>query len=222
MEATLQAIRTDLRLSMNGPVAAGMRKMGISYRVIFGVDLPRLQGISRKYEPSAALAERLWSEDVRELKILATLLYPPGEMSIEVADRWVRQINNQELREQACKNLFEKLPFANEAVEDWSACEENGIRATGHWLFARLCIRGSALVDKVDSMQVLQRAVADMKADSPMLYQSALGALRFFGRTNRQRSAWVLQEVSSFESSSSPREREMYDQLKCEFDYSIG
>lgn len=150
-----------------------MRKMGVSYRLIFGVDLPRLQEISRKYEPGAALAERLWSEDARELKILATLLYPPGEMNVEAANRWVEQIDNQELREQVCKNLFEKLPFANEAVENWSACEENGIRATGYWLFARLCISGSALVDKVDSVQVLQCAVADLKADSPILYQSA-------------------------------------------------
>ncbi len=220
MEATLRAIRTDLRLSMNGPVAAGMRKMGLNYRLIFGGDLPRLQEISRKYEPGAALAERLWSEDVRELKILATLLYPPGEMNVEAASRWAEQIDNQELREQVCKNLFEKLPFANEAVENWSACEENGIRATGYWLFARLCISGSALVDKVDSVQVLQCAVADLKADSPMLYQSALSALRFFGRTSRQRSERVLREVSSFESSSHPREREMFDQLKCEFDYS--
>ncbi|HHU26746.1 MAG TPA: hypothetical protein GXZ56_09030 [Bacteroidales bacterium] len=220
METTIRAIRTDLRLSMNGPVAAGMRKMGVSYRLIFGVDLPRLQEISRKYEPGAALAERLWSEDARELKILATLLYPPGEMNVEAANRWVEQIDNQELREQVCKNLFEKLPFANEAVENWSACEENGIRATGYWLFARLCISGSALVDKVDSVQVLQCAVADLKADSPMLYQSALGALRFFGRTSRQRSERVLWEVSSFESSSCSREREMFDQLKCEFDYS--
>ena len=171
METTIRAIRTDLRLSMNGPVAAGMRKMGVSYRLIFGVDLPRLQEISRKYEPGAALAERLWSEDARELKILATLLYPPGEMNVEAANRWVEQIDNQELREQVCKNLFE-------------------------------C------------------AVADLKADSPMLYQSALGALRFFGRTSRQRSERVLWEVSSFESSSCSREREMFDQLKCEFDYS--
>ena len=222
METTIRAIRTDLRLSMNGPVAAGMRKMGISYRLIFGVDLPRLQEISRKYESSATLAERLWSEDVRELKILATLLYPPSEMSVEASNRWVEQINNQELREQVCKNLFEKLPFANEVVEDWSAREENGIRATGYWLFARLCISGSALVDKIDLMQVLQGAVADLKADSPMLYQSALNVLKFFGRTSRKRSDWVLREVSSFESSSCPREREMYDQLNSEFDYLTG
>ncbi|MGI6572769.1 MAG: DNA alkylation repair protein [Fermentimonas sp.] len=222
MEETIRAIRTDLRLSMNGPVAAGIRKMGISYRMIFGVDIPRLQLISRKYELSTALAERLWNEDVRELKILATLLYPPGEMGMETANRWVEQIGNQELREQACKNLFEKLPFANEAVEDWSGREEIEIRATGYWLFARLCISGSALVDKVDSVQVLQRAVVDLKADSPILYQSALGALRFFGRTSRQWSDWVLREVSSFESSSCPREREMYDQLNCEFDYLTG
>ena len=130
METVLRTIRTDLRLSMNGSAAASMRRMGIKYRMIFGVDILRLQEISYKYKQDKELAEKLWNEDVRELKILATMLFPPGEMAMETTSRWVKQIGDQELREQACKNLFEKLLFANELVEEWSGCADEGVRTT--------------------------------------------------------------------------------------------
>ncbi len=218
METILRSIRTDLRLSMNGAVAASIRKMGVNYRVIFGVDIMRLKELSCKYERSKALAERLWSEDVRELKIMATMLFPPDDMTLETANRWAEQISNQELREQVCKNLFEKLSFADKAAEEWSVSNDEGIRTTGYWLFARLCISSSKVVDNIDSIKVLSRAVGDLQEASPLLYQSALNALRFFGRIDRQRAEWVLREVSSLESSNSQRSKEMFDQLKHEFD----
>lgn len=217
MEDVIRKIRTDLRLSMDGAVAASMRQMGVKFRMIFGVGVPRLKEIARKYEPSAALAERLWEEDVRELKILATLLYPLGELSEEVATRWAHDITNQEIREQACRNLFQEAPFAGTLADSWSADSHEAVRATGYWLFARLCITGSSQVDESGSQGLLKRAVNDLGADSLLLYQSALNALRFYGRVTQERSAWVMQQVSEFESSSVSREREMYEQLLQEF-----
>ena len=58
----------------------------------------------------------------------------------------------------------------------------------------------------------------DLKGDSPLLYQSALNALRFFGRIAEERAAWVMREVSPFNLSGNSREREMYEQLRYEFD----
>jgi hypothetical protein len=56
---------------------------------------------------------------VRELKIIATLLYPSHEFSREDAARWVLEIPTQEIREQVCMNLFSTINFADELVNDW-------------------------------------------------------------------------------------------------------
>lgn len=222
MDTVIRQIRADLRLSMNGAVAASMRQMGVNFRMNFGVDIPRIKEISLKYEPDKALAEALWADGGRELKILGTMLFPSNEMTREIADAWAREITNQEIREQACKNLFQEIPFAGKLVEEWSARPDEAVRATGYWLLARLCIARPAAIKQINTGIVLTRAVEDLKRDSLLLYQSALSALKFFGRTSKENAAWVLQEVSLFSSSHNPREKEMYEQLRYEFDYFIG
>src|SRR5690554_5300956 len=174
MDTILRKIRTDLRLSMDGAVAASMRQMGVGFRMNFGVNIQRIKEISLRYESSELLAEALWKEDVRELKILATMLFPPHEMTMDTANRWVKSIYNQEIREQACKNLFQEVPIASNLVEEWSVHSEERVRATGYWLFARLCIIRSVAVNQVEAKALLRRAVEDLREDSILLLQSAL------------------------------------------------
>lgn len=217
METILRKIRADLRLSMDGAVAASMRQRGVSFRMNFGVNIQRIKEISLRYEPSETLAEALWKEDVRELKILATMLFPPHEMTKETANRWVQEIVNQEIREQACKNLFQEMPISNILSKEWSTHPDEKIRVTGYWLFTRLCIARDVKVTQVKAEALLRRAVEDLRGDSILLLQSALNALRFYGRTSEPRAQWVLQELSMFNSSGNAREKEMYEQLNYEF-----
>ena len=65
MNDIIKKIRTDLRLAMNGVVSSSMRDKGADYKLNFGVDLPRIKGIAKKYEPNVDLAKELWKLDVR-------------------------------------------------------------------------------------------------------------------------------------------------------------
>lgn len=217
MESVIRNIRTDLRLTMNGVISTSMREKGVNYRMNFGVDMLKIKEIAGKYEPGSTLAEILWNEDVREMKILATMLYPSAFLTRETADRWVRHITNQEIREQACRNLFQELSFAHQLVNEWTRNEDEKIRTTGYWLFARLCIVRAEVVKQVDMDLLLDDAVNDLKNESLLLRQSALNALKFFGRISRVNAQEVLQRVSGFENSENQIEKEMLDQLLFEF-----
>ena len=217
MESVIRNIRTDLRLTMNGVISTSMREKGVNYRMNFGVDMLKIKEIAGKYEPGSTLAEILWNEDVREMKILATMLYPSASLTRETADRWVRHITNQEIREQACRNLFQELSFAHQLVNEWTRNEDEKIRTTGYWLFARLCIVRAEVVKQVDMDLLLDDAVNDLKSESLLLRQSALNALKFFGRISRENAQEVLQRVSGFEKSEIQMEKEMLDQLLFEF-----
>ena len=46
---TIKEIKLELRAAMNGVVAAQMRQAGMPYKLIFGVELPRLQEIAREF-----------------------------------------------------------------------------------------------------------------------------------------------------------------------------
>ena len=180
METIIRSIRNDLRLSMNGIASTSMREKGVHYRMNFGVDLMRIREIASCYTPDAALAEMLWKEDVRELKIIATLLYPVDRFTAESADR----------------------------------------RAIGYWLFARLCITRASSLGKVESEQILERAVGDLKSESMLLRQAALNVLKYHGRLTVSNSEDVLAKVAGFNDSTDPFEQEVLDQLRFEFGLS--
>lgn len=219
MKDILRQIRTDLRLSMNGVVSTSMRNKGVNYRMIFGVEIPVINRIAQKYQSDAVLAERLWEEDVREMKIMATLLYPVDHFSKNKALEWISEIKDQELREQICKNILQRLPYADELVVTTINSKEDNIVTTGLWLFSRLCITGSDLVNKIDSGILINSAIENLGSESMLLRQSALNALKFYGRTSRDRSELILAKTASFENSDNGVENEMFDQLKFEFGF---
>ena len=219
MKEILRDIRTQLRLSMNGIIATSMREKGMNYRMNFGVDIPKIHQIAQKYTPDKTLAETLWKEDVREMKILATLLYPKSEFSDEAAERWVSSIPNQEIREQVCKNLFQEMAFADKWVQRWVENDDAEIRITGYWLFARLCISGAGVVEKIKTEKLLENALQDIQLQSVFLRQAALNALKFYGRMSKQNAGNVLQKISFFEISDNAQEKEVFDLLRFEFEY---
>jgi tRNA uridine 5-carbamoylmethylation protein Kti12 len=73
------------------------------------------------------------------------------------------------------------------------------------------------VVKQVDMDLLLDDAVNDLKSESLLLRQSALNALKFFGRISRVNAQEVLQRVSGFENSENQIEKEMLDQLLFEF-----
>jgi 3-methyladenine DNA glycosylase AlkD len=219
IDIVLPQIRTDLRLSMDGVVAASMRTKGMDYRMNFGVNIPRLREISQKYRPNRTLAEVLWKENVRELKILATMLYPADGISKETSERWAVGISNQEIREQACRNLFQEVDFADQLVDGWTENEDEKMRTTGYWLFARLCIIRSEVVAEV-SKPLLHRAVEDLKNESLLLRQSALNALKFLGRLSKEHATEVLHCVELQEGINEISKSEILDLLRFEFEYT--
>lgn len=138
----IRAIKRQFRKAMNGIVAASMREKGVVYRVNFGLTLPLLKRIAAAYPPDKMLAERLWSEPVRESKMLATWLYPPAEMDRATACRWVAEIPYPEIADICCLNLFSRLPFAFELVAYCLERPDDLARYTGFRLWNRLLATG--------------------------------------------------------------------------------
>ena len=84
----------------------------------------------------------LWKENVRECKILATMLMPPEEMLPEVADIWMEQTPTLEIAEQAAFNLYQRLPYAADKAFQWLASPDNLPQICGYHVLSRLFMRG--------------------------------------------------------------------------------
>lgn len=123
---------------MDGAVAKSMRDKGVDYKLNWGATLPRLKAMADEFGKNYDLAIALWKENVRECKILATMIMPPEQMLPEVTDIWMEQITTQELAEQASFNLFQYLPFAPEKAYTWMASEKELYQLCGFHILSRL------------------------------------------------------------------------------------
>ena len=81
---------------MNGVAAKSIRESGMGYRLVYGVELPRLREIAAAYTPDRRLAQTLWNEDIRESKILAILLFPVEEFDRDIANLWVESLHREQ------------------------------------------------------------------------------------------------------------------------------
>lgn len=217
MDEIIRDIRTDLRLAMNGVVSSSMRDKGMDYKMNFGVDVPRIKGIAQKYEASAALAEQIWKLDVREMKILATMLYPVDQFTESKADEWVDEIVNQEIREHLCFNLLQNLPYSNVLVEKWSADSDESIRLTGYWLLVRLMLIKSDVLQNINSGKIIEKALLDVHSDNGLLSKAALNVLKQIIRRDEKLSEKIMTEIADFSTSENIMLKEIYDNLQFEF-----
>lgn len=141
-EETVRNIKAEFRRGMNGVVSSSMREKGLSYKLNFGLTLPILKSIAQRYPKDAVVAEKLWSEEIRESKLLATMLYPAEEMSTETAKRWISEIPNTEVADICCMYLISRLPDAKKIAYGLSGSEKEMDNYMALSLFNRLAMKG--------------------------------------------------------------------------------
>lgn len=217
MNELIRNIRTDLRLAMNGVVSSSMRDKGMDYKMNFGVDIPRIKGIAEKYEKSAALAKELWKLDVRELKILSTMLYPVDEFTEENANEWAKEIPNQEIRENLCRNLLQELPYADELVQKWSVDADQNMRLTGFWLYVRLMLVNADVLERINPLPIVEKALVDVHSSDSLLHTAALNVLKQIVRRDKEGADIIMKQMAEFSNSEKPEEKEIYNNLQFEF-----
>lgn len=138
----LMEIKRSFRLVMNGPTSHTMREMGMEYKLNWGVPFTELKKMAAEYGKDYELAIELWKEDIRECKILATLIMPAEKMLPEIADVWMEQVASQEMAEMLAFNLLQDVSYAPVLAYQWMASGNPLYQITGFQLIARLFTKG--------------------------------------------------------------------------------
>lgn len=138
----IKEIKQSFRLMMDGAVAQSMRDKGLNYHLNWGATLPRLRAKADELGPNYDLAIALWKENVRECKILATMLMPSEKMLPEVCDIWMEQVPSQEIAEQVAFNLWQYLPYAPMKAYQWIANDQEYYQLCGFHVLSRLFMNG--------------------------------------------------------------------------------
>lgn len=214
---TIKSIKAQLRLYMNGAVSQSMRQHGVSYKLNFGIELPRIKEIAAMYSPNHSLAQALWKENIRECKILAGLLQPKETFFPDIADIWVENIDQKEIAELTCMHLFQYLPYASEKSFQWIADERGYFQVCGYLLLARLFMRNAELNERSEN-EFLDQVLVALQNSSTEYFsaQAAFTALCTYVRKHSQRAKNILKFFASFKDSPDLRLQTIYKELELE------
>lgn len=111
-------ILKELKSLSNPKAKAGMAKYGITPEKTYGVSIPNLRKIAKKTGTDHELAQQLWASDIRETRILASMIEDPEMVTEEQMESWVKDFDYWEICDQCCQNLFGKTKVAyQKAIE---------------------------------------------------------------------------------------------------------
>ena len=182
IQDVVKEIKQSFRQMMDGAVSKSMRDKGVDYKLNWGATLPRLRAKADELKSSGncySLAIALWKEDVRECKILATMLMPPDDVLSEVIDIWMEQVTSQEIAEQAAFNLFQYLPYAPEKAYTWIASDKELYQLCGFHILTRLFMNKREPNERGIN-EFIDQAIAALQGGSLMVRKAAMSAVQRF------------------------------------------
>ena len=175
----VKKIKQSFRLMMNGPASQSMREKGLNYKINWGVLIPSLKQMAKEYAKDYDLAIELFKEDIRECKILATMIMPPEKFLPEIADIWMEQTISYEIAEQLAFNLMQYVDYAPVIAFEWIASDKPLYKLTGYHLLSRLFMKGQE-PDERGINEFLDQADSDLSGDDTMVKHAAYNCLLRF------------------------------------------
>ena len=161
---------------MDGATAQSMRVKGLDYHLNWGATLPRLREKADEIGKNYHLSIALWKENVRECKILATMVMPPDEIPSEVVDIWMEQTPTVEIAEQAAFNLYQYLPFAAEKAFLWLASTNDLPQICGYHVLSRLFMQKIEPNERGIN-EFIDQALAALQSPNIILRKAAMQAM---------------------------------------------
>ena len=175
----VKAIKQSFRQMMDGAVAQSMREKGLDYHLNWGATLPRLRQKADELGKNYDLAIALWKENVRECKILATMIMPADKVLPEVIDIWMEQTLTSEIAEQAAFNLYQYLPYAPEKAYTWIASDKELYQLCGFHILSRLFMNGQEPNERGIN-EFIDQALAALQGESMVVKKAAMSSMQRF------------------------------------------
>lgn len=179
VQEKVKEIKQSFRQMMDGVISKSMRDKGTDYKLNWGATIPRLRAKADEIGKNYDLAIALFKEDVRECKILATMIMPPDEVLPEVIDIWMEQITSQEIAEQAAFNLYQYLPYAPEKAYTWIASDKSLYQLCGFHILSRLFMNKQEPNERGIN-EFIDQALVALQGDSLMVRKAAMSAVQRF------------------------------------------
>ncbi len=179
----VEEIVNKLESLSNKEAIKGMARFGISPKKTYGIKIPVLRKMAKEIGKNHVLARELWSLDIRETRILASMIDEPALVTEEQMDSWTEDFDYWEICDQCCMNLFEKTDFAYQKALEWSRDAREFVKRAGFVMMARLAVSDKKAGDEVFEafLPIIKKEASD---ERKMVKKAVNWALRQIGKRN--------------------------------------
>lgn len=201
---TLDEVLDKLNEKAKSDQLEGMARFGIVGDQRMGVSVPDMRNIAKEIGKDHQLALELWDTGIPEAMIVAGMVAEPDKLTEEQMEDWVVDINSWDICDQVCMNLFEKSPYAEQKIYEWSEREEEFVKRTAFALIACLAWHDKDASDQAFTkyFPVIKNGSTD---DRNFVKKAVNWALRNIGKRNielNQAAIQVAREIQAVDSKS--------------------
>ncbi len=191
--------------SLSDPKAVeGMARYGINPEKNLGVSVTTLRKVAKEIGKDHQLAQRLWSTEIRDARMVAALIDDPKLVREEQMERWVKDFNSWDLCDHCCGNLFDKTEYAYQKAKEWSKRKEEFVKRAGFALMAWLAVHDKKAEDK--EFLIFFPLIKNESIDSRNYVKKAINwALRNIGKRNlnlNKKAIKTAKEIQKMDSKS--------------------
>jgi len=191
-----------LRAAGSAANVAGMARYGIRPAKAYGVSTPTIRAIAKELGRDTELASAMWSTNVLEARMLATMIADPLQIPEEEVERWVREFDCWSVCDSACIGLLWKTPFAWRKVREWSRRKPEYERRAAFALLAGLAVHDKEATDRRfrAALRLIWKAAGD---DRNFVKKAVNWALRQIGKRNPELREAAIEIAESLVATES-------------------
>lgn len=160
-----------IKSEMNGEAADYMQSSGLVYPLNYGVASATVRSIAKDFAPDHSLAELLYRQQVRELRLAAATVADPTKVNEANADFWKQGITTAEIAENLGSFLLSRSDAADSIARTWIESSNGNVRYCA-LITAVKAVRSGKIGD--DTIEHIVKTMKDA-ADTPTL--RSLGSL---------------------------------------------
>lgn len=167
-EMMIALLRT-LKVEMNGAVVGAMESRGLHYPLNYGVSLPTIKAIASDYAPNHSLAELLYQQQVRELRLAAMYIAQPEMVIADTSDFWADGVCTGEIAEVLAMKLLSQSQDAEKIVRLWLECHLDSTDGSELLRYAALMTAARAAKNNWDIEWLKSQIQLNADSESPLI-----------------------------------------------------
>ena len=184
-----------MRKQMNGAVTDVMRYYGKKYGLNYGVSLPTLRSIASEEQKDHALAQYLYKQQVRELRLAALHIAKPESLTLCEVSFWAEGVINSEVAEEMAFALLPRTTILADIFAEWSKSENEFL------VYAALMAAARSNIVRDTNAILATPSILNRFSSSRIIAQGVVALLAAAYDCDSEARKYVAEVVSKLEES---------------------